>query len=532
MNDACIPHSQLPGSTALFLDFLYRFERLEDFYPFPPGPAAALEAARLVDYPPDRRRSICDLLRRQNANVGPAVDEALDRLSRPDTVAVATGQQVGLLGGPAFSVYKALSALRYAEELERRGRPAVAVFWLATEDHDRAEVDHAWIFDRERRPRRLESDASRPAATPVGPQPASAPIAELSSAWSGFAFGGEAVEMAARAYAPGATYGAAFAKLLRELFEGRPLLLLDPLDPSARELAQPLLRKVIEQMPGLLEDVRARGRALGEAGYHEQVQVGDDAALMFLLRGDKRTPVRRKGQEYLAAGERYSTSSLLDLLDGQPSAFSPNALLRPVVQDYLLPTAVLVGGPAEIAYLAQSRPLYERLLGRMPLIAARASFTLLSPRTAKLLERHKLSFQDCLAPYDALRQKIAERLIPPQLETAFEERKAEVSAALNSLGGSLESFDPTLAQAFSRSRRKIDYQLGRMQGKAAREAMRRDERAGREADELHHTLFPRRTLQERLYSFLPFYAEAGPRLIDRLHRAAEPSCLDHRLLAY
>src|ERR1041385_7708244 len=155
MDCSCIRQTELPGTTQLFADFTYHPERVVEFYPWATFPHSEAEtfrtAARNAAYPDDRRSALVAALRDQNGD-----SALLDRLSRPGTVAVVTGQQVGFLSGPAYTIYKALTAVRLAERLKSLGIDAVPVFWLATEDHDFAEVNHAWVFDRNHQPSRLE----------------------------------------------------------------------------------------------------------------------------------------------------------------------------------------------------------------------------------------------------------------------------------------------------------------------------------------------------------------------------------------
>lgn len=229
-------------------------------------------------------------------------------------------------------------------------------------------------------------------------------------------------------------------------------------------------------------------------------------------------PLRRKDSDYG------------DLRD-RAAEVSPNALLRPVVQDYLLPTAAYIGGPAELAYLAQSQVIYDRLLGRMPVVMSRSSFTFLEPRSAKLLERYRMTVAEAFVDEEALRARIAGILAPESMTTAFTDTWVHTEAAMDKLRAELSRFDPTLAAALDTSRVKILYQLEKTKRKIERELLQRDQRANGDAQYLGNLLYPHRHLQERFYSILPFVAEHGLDLIDRLNDAAQVECPDHRVLA-
>jgi uncharacterized protein YllA (UPF0747 family) len=217
-------------------------------------------------------------------------------------------------------------------------------------------------------------------------------------------------------------------------------------------------------------------------------------------------------------------------LQDRAESLSPNALLRPVVQDSILPSAASILGTAEIAYMAQSEVIYRAIPGRMPVAVPRAGFTILDGHSQKLLDRYGLSLTDFFEGEEALHHRVAARLIPPTLARALSETTDSVSRAMDRLRGELGPFDPTLAQALDRSARKIRYQIGKVEGKAGREAMRRDARATEDAASLSGLLYPERHLQERLYSILPFLARHGLGLLDHVYDAIQLDCPDHRMM--
>ncbi len=531
----CIRHTELPHTTRLFADLLYHFDRVARFYAYPPGGAGTFErAATDVRMEATHRAALVAALEETNRDAGLAAQNNLDRLSHAGTLAVTSGQQVGLYGGPIFTIYKALSAAKLAQQLTARGTPAAPVFWLATEDHDLAEVNHVWVFDAEHRPVRLEAQAARSNREPVGGIRLTDSAGEaLQAALGDLPFGKGVVREAREAYGDGATFGSGFRRLLARLLEPYGVLLVDPLSPAVRRLAAPLMAQAVERAPELSAAVLERGRALETAGYHLQVHVEESTSFFFLLENGRRTHLDRNGNSYQEAGngaKTFTTAELLKRMEREPEAFSPNALLRPVVQDFLLPTVAYIGGPAELAYLAQAEPIYRRLLGRMPVALPRAFFTLLDTRGRKLLERYGLNVLDVMHPSDALEQRIAERLIPPPLQAAFQTNQEKIRQALQGVEAELLTFDATLAAALDKSRRKIEYQFSKIQTKAAREGLRRTARAGADAAYLRHLIYPEKTLQERLYSVLPFLACHGPDLLGTLHEAIRFDCLDHQVL--
>jgi uncharacterized protein YllA (UPF0747 family) len=239
-------------------------------------------------------------------------------------------------------------------------------------------------------------------------------------------------------------------------------------------------------------------------------------SLFFLLENGARATLRLKDQDYAALVDRAAQ-------------VSPNALLRPVWQDYLLPTIAYVGGPGELAYLAQAEVAYRKLLGRMPVAMARSGYTVLDGRSQKLLDRYGLSVTQVMTNQTTLQERIARVLVPESVTTSLDSATAAIADQMDSLRSNLESFDPTLAKAAAKSRAKVLYQMEKLAKKTARETMRRDARAAGDAKHLAAMLYPHRHPQERFYSILPFLAQHGMELIDRIYQTVEPMCPDHRV---
>ncbi|HEV2687826.1 MAG TPA: bacillithiol biosynthesis cysteine-adding enzyme BshC [Bryobacteraceae bacterium] len=523
METACLRHTEIPHTSRLFSDFQYHFDRVARFYGHNPAdPAAYATAAREMAFPADRRAELVAALRARNGE-----SANLELLARPETVAVVTGQQVGLFSGPAYTIYKALTAARLARQLTGQGIPAVPVFWLATEDHDFAEVNHSFVFDAEHHPLVLSVAESGVAERPVGAIPIELPpVAQLRSILAGFPYGAEVAEIVEQAYQPGVSFGAAFQALLQQLLVKLGLLFIDPLDESIRRMAAPVLRDVLRDGDAVRQKLLERNRELESAGYHAQVHVEQKTSLVFLLDGDRRVTLRRQNGEYVSKDRRYSATELMDLAEH----LSPNALLRPVVQDYVLPTVGYVGGPAELAYMAQSQVLYQDLLHRMPVMLARSAFTLLDARTSKLMGRYGLTVPNFFHGEDAVRETIAQKLVPAPLAGEFEEIQSKTAEALDRLRADLVSFDATLASAADNSRSKILYQLSKLERKTARETLRRNQRAASDASYMSGLIFPQKHLQERLYSILPFVARHGLGLMDTLCENIHLDCPDHKVV--
>src|SRR5260370_1741839 len=341
----------------VFLELLNHFERVKSFYVHPPAMPEVRRAARKLDYPGERRAEVTSILRKQNIALGAGAETLsnLDRLEK-GAVAVVSGQQVGLFSGPAYSVYKALTAVQISEELTRGGISAVPVFWMATEDHDLDEVRHATWFAQGKLVR-FELPAAAETSRPVGRIPLGAQIEPLVQ---------EAAELLANqgsdllaqylieSYGPEETYGSAFGKLFARLFAEQGLILMDPLDQGLHKVAAPLYQHALADRDALNEKLLERGKELDRAGFAPQVKVTSRSTLLFYLGDGPRLPIGASGEKFQAGERTWPREALVRLTHAEPQSFSPNALFRSVVQDYLLPTVGYIGGPAETSYFAQS----------------------------------------------------------------------------------------------------------------------------------------------------------------------------------
>lgn len=519
-----VPFREIPHSTELFSAFLGDFSRVAKFYSHTPDLDGVIAAAREVKLDPQTRRAVADVLREQNrtfdpgSRIDPAVSKNIDRLAA-GAVAIVTGQQAGLFSGPAFSFYKALSAIRCAEEMTRKGIDAVPVFWVATEDHDLAEIDHTFWNTRQGLARyelaaNEEYAGRRVGEIPIG-EGIQALVAEASKSLDGACM--ETVSAALReSYAPGETYGSAFAKLMSRLLAGRGVIFLDPLDARFHRLAAPVFSRALSDAPALRDALLARSKDLEGSGFHAQVKVTHESTLLFFTVNGRREPVRARNSGFFAGDAEISPAEFAAAMETTPEAFSPNALLRPIVQDSLLPTAAYIGGPAEVAYLAQSQVLYQRILGRMPAVLPRSSFTLVEPAIARFMGMYDLGFGDILEGAQHVRATMERKSLPGGLSASFDEAEKSMREILGRFKAPLENLDSTLAGALETTQEKMLHQFNQLRGKVGRAENFRTGVLERHQQILLDALHPEGGLQERSLCFLPFLAAHGPDLLDQL----------------
>jgi bacillithiol synthase len=522
MQSDCIPYREIPHTAKIFNAYLEDFSRVSAFYAHPPTPSGIDAAAREVNLDPSVRRVVIEILREQNTRFSPqgeldaATARNLDRLAS-GAVAVVTGQQVGLFSGPAYTTYKALSAVRCAEEITRRGIDAVPVFWLASEDHDVAEVNHAFWNTRnglsryelpaEESGRRVGEIVLGDAIEPL--------VADAAQTLEGpFA---ERVAIALReTYTRSETYSSAFGKLMARLLAGRGIIFLDQLDARFHRLSIPHFHNGSQRAELWRDSLLARTKELEVAGYHSQVKVAHETTLLFWSKSGRREPVRFKNGNFVVGDSEINSRQLLDAISRQPEQFSPSALLRPVIQDSLLPTAAYIGGPAEIAYMAQAQIVYQACGVKMPAVLSRASFTIIDQPIQRFLAHYGLDIRDLFAGPQHLRGKMEQKSLPAGLSTQFEETESSLRAIMNAYEEPLTRLDSTLIEALRSSERKMLHQIEQLKGKVARAENFRSGVLDRKERILIDSLYPGGGLQERTHCVLPLIASLGPEFLDEL----------------
>ena len=531
----CLPFSQIPHTTRLFADFLAWSPNVQPFYSRPPQFRDWVkDETDRVRYDAARRERVAAVLKRQNEAWGASTKtlENIERL-RAGAFAAVTGQQVGLFGGPAFSLYKALTAIRLAEEANAAGVDCVPVFWLATEDHDLEEVSHVGLPGQDGSPQELKLAANRRPDAPVSAVVLGEEIREPLAQAVSLLGEGAAASLLSESYRESETLGNAFARLFSNLFAEWGVILLDASDAELHQIAEPIYRAAAERAVELDESLLKRGKALEDAGYQQQVKVTDSSTLLFALRDGARVPIHRRasaasnGPDFLIGEEKLSQSELLGRITAEPHHFSANVLLRPVVQDYLLPTLAYTGGAAEVAYFAQAAVVYEALLGRVTPVIPRFSASIVEPKPQALLERYGLGLLDVVHGSEALLQRLASQALPQELQTAFDGARTSLDKSFGPIRELLERLDKTLVDAANNAAAKMHHQLEGLQTRAARAEVRQSEVLERHARLLSQALYPGKTLQEREIAGIYFVARYGPEFLRQLHDVVSTDCLNH-----
>jgi uncharacterized protein YllA (UPF0747 family) len=355
-------------------------------------------------------------------------------------------------------------------------------------------------------------DLSNPEPTPAGwakfrndiRDAVSACVSELPQS----EFSGEIQSLLESSYEPGTSPVDAFAKMMARLFSGSGLTFINPLDQGLRELAQPTMDRAIGKNTELRSAVIERSRSVSNAGYHEQVKVDDNFTGLFSYHGRARLPLKpaevKPGIEW-----------------------SPNVLLRPVIQDAIFPTAAYIGGPAEIAYFAQAAAVYDTLSIPMPPVVPRISATIVEPRVARMLDKYGIDLMDVFRGREFLKRKVVEAVQDGEL---FDHVRKRIEQELESLRPALEAVDATLVGALDTSRNKAAHQVETLRTKYVNAAAKRNETVERHLESIVNSLFPDKKLQERMINITSFLARYGNGVIEQLQKSLSVEAHQHQIV--
>jgi bacillithiol synthase len=538
-----ISFDQIPQQTRLFQDYLRDPVALRQFYPEAVRFHHELVNRRdrvLANYQVDRA-GVCEALERMNRGWG-ASEKTLANiqlLREPDCIAVVSGQQAGLLAGPLYTIYKALSAVKLADCMNQRGIKAAPVFWIATEDHDFAEVAKAEYINRDCILSSVTaSESIHRDGLPVGlivlDDSISTTLTSLLEDLPKTEFSEDLGQLLRDAYRPGRRLGDAFAQVMSRLTGAYGLILLDPLDSQMKKFASPLYASAARQAHEIALAIAKRSSDLETAGYHAQVAPSENSFPLFIHdeSGARHALTRTATGKYQTKTGplEYSMEELAELALSQPDRFSPNVTLRAVVQDFLLPTIAYYGGAAEIAYFAQTAEVYRLLDRPATPILPRASMTFVEKHTWRALERYGVSFVDFFAGLDHVLARAVERYLNTETSVAFEHTTETFNRELDGLHDQLRRVDPTLAEALETGRRKINYQLEGLRTRFNRAQVGRDKAVHRQLERAFDLLYPEKTLQERRINVASMMARHGRYIVDWIFEAIDLASNEHEVI--
>jgi bacillithiol biosynthesis cysteine-adding enzyme BshC len=515
---------RFPWIRPLAGDYAYDFARVEGLYAGNPLDGAAWRDAirRAQGHARDRAR-VADLIRHQQDQRGApaAARAAAARLADPASVAVVTGQQAGVFGGPMYTLLKAISALQLARQAERdHGAPTIALFWVEAEDHDWEEIRSCTVLDAEFQPRTvtladLAGAGERPIAQLTLDNGVEQTIDELAAVLQPSEFTTATLADLRAAWRPGAGMARAFAVWLERVLGPYGLVVFESADPAAKPLVASVFAKELSS-PGQTAALAARaGEELAARGHAPQVVTQPDNVSLFSIE-DGRKPIKRSGDQLLIGERAFDTAALASAAASSPASFSPNVLLRPIVQDTLFPTVCYVAGPSELAYLGQLRGVYDEFGVPMPLMFPRTSATLLDSGAARFLHKYDVPFEELRTPDESALNKLLEAQLPASVEASLRDAVTEVDEAMARVAKALPQLDPTLVGAAKTTLGKMEHELRSLHTKVIHAAKKRHDVLRRQFVRAQAQAFPEGHPQERTLGGVYFLNKYGHGLVELL----------------
>ncbi len=515
---------QFPWIRRLAADYAFDHARVGGFFAGDPAAADAwADTIARSQATPRRPADLARLIADQQSRRGAPAESrtAALRLADASTRVVITGQQAGLFGGPLFTLLKAVTAMQLAARVEReRNVPVVPLFWIDAEDHDWPEVSGCTVLDADLAPRTvrladLPGAGNLPIARLTLTDTITAALDELAATLPETEFRDEVMDGLRRAYQPGVGMAEAFGRWMETVLGPHGLVVYDSSDPAAKQLAREIFSREIAEPGVTAELATTAGRALVAEGYHAQVSPGEGAISLFHL-NDGREPIRVSGA-VVSVGDRETTlEALRREAEDTPEHFSPNVLLRPIVQDAIFPTICYVAGPNELAYLGQLREIYARFGIAMPLMYERATATLVDSATLRFLARYELPLLALQPQDEKALNELLEAQLPPTVEQALAAVSSLMDERLDALVKAVPQIDPTLDGTVRTTHGKVQHELQTLHNKVIQAAKRKDETLRRQFQRAQALTFPQGHPQEREIGFVWFLNRYGPALVDRL----------------
>jgi bacillithiol biosynthesis cysteine-adding enzyme BshC len=526
----------------LYLDYLYNFSKVEEFYKIDfrntelyPQKFKEISTANKL-----HRTLLPDIILQQYADtkISKLVETNISLLKSSNTLAIVTGQQLSIFGGPLYTIYKTITAIKLSRHLKEKydSFNFVPVFWLEGDDHDFEEVSSVTIMDKTNNLKSIlyndgkEDESNRGSIGKLKfEESISETVNDFLASLRDSEFKEEISGYISEYYKPGVDFSSSFRNLLNRLFGEYGLVIFNPQDIKIKKLLRPIFQKEINNFRTHADNAIRRSAEL-EEHYHAQVKVrpvnlflSEDNARFVLEPDENGFKLRNKRK-------KFTIEELLTRLDEHPEDFSSNVLLRPICQDFLLPTAFYIGGPSEIAYFAQVIPFYDYFNLPQPFIYPRASATILEKNIAALLEKFVLQLEDIFGDQKVLTAKVLGEISEINVETLFNTAEEDLIITMDKLKEKIFAIDPTLVENANKSLEKILQTIGVMKTKVENAVERKNETVLRQLDKLRINLYPDEHYQERVINYTSFAIKYGNDFVKWIYNELSINKHEHQIL--
>jgi len=541
-----IPFEDIPSTfdsvSSLYRTYISNFDYVKSFYNASyKNIGAEKDLLGEIQQRGTNRSQIAAILESQQSRFGGGKEAETNAvlLQQDTSFAIVTGQQVGLFGGPLYTLYKVITAVKLADKLtnELTGYNFIPVFYLEAEDHDYDEISTITLINSKNE---LQTMQYYPGGKPFEKNPGSVGsiifdneieefIQNVETQLQPTDFKASVVDLLRQTYKPGIDFATAFASYLNRIVPNSGLVILDPRDRALKNLIKPIIKKELELHPKTSEIVIKRSAVLEEK-YHAQAK--PRAVNLFLQHRGGRYLIepRETGYGLKGARQRFTAEEMFSLVDSSPELFSPNVLLRPIIQDYLLPTFAYVGGPSEIAYFAQLKDVYNHFDVTMPVIYPRASATIIEEKVQRIIEKFDISPFDFFMDLELLQKNVSSKLSDIRLDDVFEKTNSNIDDCLKELRYALQTVDPTLTGSYDNARKKIEYQVNRLKEKAYNAQRKNFSTAMQQIERAAVHVAPNGTFQERMFPVLQYCNKYSIEFVQWLFENIEIDNFDHQLL--
>lgn len=537
-----INFSDIPGHQKIFLDYLYNFNNVKDFYNsnFNNKEEYLKKFKAVSESRNNSRQDLNEILTDQYKNFDPSkkTSENILSLKSDKTLAVVTGQQLGIIGGPLYTFYKIITAIKLSRHLSERydDYNFVPVFWLEGDDHDFDEIRSVNLISENNSLTKISYNDTIPDEEDRGSvgqlkinDSINSFFQEIDEELRNTEFKEDLISKLKNFYSIGKTFKESFKELIFWLFDEEGLIIFDPQDAKVKNLLKPVFKKEINNFRQHSEKLVSVSAKLEEL-YHTQVKVRP--VNLFYSNNDGRYLIEPVENEFRLKRKRikFTKEELINKIDAEPENFSPNVLLRPICQDFILPTAFYVGGPSEVAYFAQINPLYNFFDITHPIIYPRSSVTILEKNINSIIDKYNLEINDVFEDPEKLKEKVLKSISDIVLDDIFNRSQNQIEIAFDQLKEKLFEFDKTISDASKKYKQKIFHYLDELKGKALESQKKKYEITLRQLDKVSNSIFPNSNLQERELNFIYFAHKYGMDVLKRIFNEIEINKFKHQII--